>query len=338
MPTVFPKNNLPEPAQPWAREVQKQLANVIVSNRANEINNATRDNQLNSSLISLTGVVADVKTAADEANAAINGLIGLGSAGGEYTINASNITAGTITGITIQSASSGTRVVMSSSQLEFYYASSYVGKIQGNDNSWSSAGALFLFSPDESAQVSVENGTVSMIHSPSSTQVALSAAGTNMYGNVRAHNSMRVDGSLDVLSTVFFPGLSSTTNTANVRVGTAGGGQIFVVTSARKYKIDIQDTHLSLEALNLRSRTWIDRGEYERNGNSAEGLLRIPGFVAEEVLEAGLSDFVLYDELGEIQGLSYDRMLASVIPVIKHHNDKITELNDRITTLENGAN
>ena len=110
-----------------------------------------------------------------------------------------------------------------------------------------------------------------------------------------------------------------------------------MVTSARKYKVDVQDIEVGLGALQLRPRTWIDKGEYERNGNSANGLTRIPGFVAEEVLEAGLDEFILYDEVGEIQGLSYDRMLASVIPVIKHHNEKITELTNRITALENGA-
>jgi hypothetical protein len=115
MTVVFPKNNLPEPAQPWAREVQKQLSNVVASDKSNEINNAARDNQLNSSLISLTGVVSEVKvvanqaaqaaedaadaaadaaSAASTANTAINGLLGLGSDGSAYTIRANNITSG----------------------------------------------------------------------------------------------------------------------------------------------------------------------------------------------------------------------------------------------------
>jgi hypothetical protein len=60
MTIVFPTNNLPTAAQPWAREVQKQLANVIASDNSERINNTARDNQLNSSLISLSGVVRDL--------------------------------------------------------------------------------------------------------------------------------------------------------------------------------------------------------------------------------------------------------------------------------------
>ena len=66
MTTVFPNNNLPTSSQPWAREVQKQLNNLITSSAADEINNAARDNQLNSSIIALSGVVSDVTSALTE--------------------------------------------------------------------------------------------------------------------------------------------------------------------------------------------------------------------------------------------------------------------------------
>lgn len=319
MPTVFPRNYLPEPAQPWAREVQKQLVNVIASNRANEINNATRDNQLNSSLISLTSVVADVKTAAQEANDAINGLIGLGSAGSEYTLNASNITAGTIDASVIN---------VSNINADNITAGSIVGGSNAASLLFESSNNLSFFEVfDNNARM---RGGNAVVHCFDST-ILLS-------GSVDALSTLTVSSSLTVGSSVFFTGLSNTTNPANVRVGTAGGGQIFVVTSARKYKFDIQDIEVGLGALGLRPRTWIDKGEYERNGNKIDGLIRIPGFVAEEVLEAGLDEFVLYDESGEVQGLSYDRMLASIIPVVKHHNDKIDELTEKINALENGAN
>ena len=361
MTIVFPKNNLPEPAQPWAREVQKQLANVIASNNSNEINNATRDNQLNSSLISLSAAV-------NSANSAINGLISLGSSGSEYSLNADNINAGTITGVTLQTAASGRRVIISGTSASFYDdAGTFTGDVTSTGSSGSSILALSnvkngAWGSSNTTRVSLGQTSITLATTVSggfgsvtatvggdgfSVDGMLNSKGlyvnnngivTATFTGALSASSISSSGTLSVSSSVFFPGLSETTNAANVRVGTGGAGQIFVVTSARKYKVDIQDTELSLEALKLRPRTWIDKGEYERNKNSSEGLTRIPGFVAEEVLEAGLNDFVLYDELGEVQGLSYDRMLASVIPVIKHHNDKIIELNDRITTLENGAN
>lgn len=318
MTTVFPKNNLPESAQPWAREVQKQLANVIASDRANEVNNAARDNQLNSSLITLTKTVSDVKVASTEANNAISGLISLGSSGSGYTINANNINAGTIDASVINVANINASNITA-------------GRIVGGSDSptldfESADGGSFFQVWGNNARMRGGSATVQCFDSTIILSGAVSAS------------SLTVSSSLSANSSVFFPSLSSTTSPANVRVGTGGGGQLFVVTSARKYKVDVQDIEVGLGALQLKPRTWIDKGEYERNGNSADGLTRIPGFVAEEVLEAGLDEFVLYDELGEVQGLSYDRMLASVIPVIKHHNDKINELTERINALENGAN
>ena len=59
--------------------------------------------------------------------------------------------------------------------------------------------------------------------------------------------------------------------------------------------------------------------------------------MAEEVLEAGLGEFVTYNEDGEIQGLSYERMTAALIPVLKHQQNLIEELTLRVDTLEKGA-
>jgi hypothetical protein len=82
MTLIFQKSNLPESSQPWARQIQDQLTNVIIKTEADNINNAARDAQLNSAITSVTSVV--------------NSLIGLGSTGSRYNINADNINAGTI--------------------------------------------------------------------------------------------------------------------------------------------------------------------------------------------------------------------------------------------------
>ena len=103
MAIIFPNSNLPTASQPWGREITKQLSIIIDSATSEQINNAARDNQLNSSIIALTSVVNDVsaatitaQAAADDAQAAINGLTGLGSAGSLYDVYANNITSGTI--------------------------------------------------------------------------------------------------------------------------------------------------------------------------------------------------------------------------------------------------
>lgn len=87
MSIIFPKNNLPEASQEWAREIQKHLNNVIESSVSDEINNLARDNQLNTSVVAIQAV--------------LNGLVSLGSTSSGYTINANNITTGTIDASTV---------------------------------------------------------------------------------------------------------------------------------------------------------------------------------------------------------------------------------------------
>jgi hypothetical protein len=348
MTIVFPKNNLPEPAQPWAREVQKQLANVIASNRANEINNATRDNQLNSSLISLSKVVSDVKTASDEATEALNGLLGLGSSGSEYTLNASNITAGTITGITIQSASSGTRVVMLSSELQFYFGSSYVGKIQGNDNSWSSGAALTLISSTGGAQISLDGSEVSIFATSSGNGLSVTNSENISYGNFRVTNALFSNGRIDsggnmrsggTLGRVELDGGGTTGASIN------NAGNVIRTASSERYKQDIGELVINYEDLLLLSpkkfrlkEEVIGSEEIEANKNARY----YAGFIAEEIAETPLDIFVSYEKLEDgtsrPDGVYYAELTAALLAGIKHQDTLIKSLTERITTLENGAN
>jgi hypothetical protein len=57
MALIFPTNNLPEASQAWAREIQKQLVNVVSANNANQINNTARDSQLANSVASINGTI-----------------------------------------------------------------------------------------------------------------------------------------------------------------------------------------------------------------------------------------------------------------------------------------
>jgi hypothetical protein len=334
MSVVFPNNNLPTSSQPWAREVTKQLSGIIASSTSSQINNAARDNQLNSSIIALSNVVTDVKIAADEANAAINGLIGLGSTGSSYTINASNINAGTISGnrisggtisgVTFNTTGGTARIVLSGTTMSFVDdVGSTTGFIQ-TDGSY--RGSFYLQGPGSASLSLSSDGAV---FSSNGRDVMVNSQGIQFYGFVTAVNNMTVTG-----SNFSLPNITDSTAAANTRWGTTTGGRLFYITSARRAKHDIKDAQVNLEALNLRPRTWYDMNEYIENGNSTEGLVRIPGFVAEEVLEAGLEEFITYNEDGSVQGLSYDRMVAAVIPVIKYLNEQVEELKNEITILK----
>jgi hypothetical protein len=175
-----------------------------------------------------------------------------------------------------------------------------------------------------SASSLATTGSIDVGSSGSGARVASTAFAIWGLGNI-----------IDSAGYVFPRNPTAATGTANVRqVGS--GQELLRVTSARRYKHDIQDVDYGLKALNLRPRTWIDKNEYEKNGNSIDGLYRIPGFVAEEVREAGLEEMLTYDyETGELAGLSYDRMVAALIPVIKYQDSVIKDLSARIEALEN---
>ena len=55
------------------------------------------------------------------------------------------------------------------------------------------------------------------------------------------------------------------------------------------------------------------------------------GFIAEDLNELGLNYFVRYDETGEPIAIPYEKYVVALQAVVRN-------LNDRITTLENGAN
>lgn len=113
------------------------------------------------------------------------------------------------------------------------------------------------------------------------------------------------------------------------QVGITASGDFRRITSARKYKIDITtaDNQLDLgrRLLSLDLTKWFDKGDTERyaealtNGSSFEGIEPIKmhyGLIAEDVEEAGLSQFVDYQN-GEVEGIYYDRLWIPLIAVVR---------------------
>ncbi len=132
------------------------------------------------------------------------------------------------------------------------------------------------------------------------------------------------------------PNMAGLTATANVR-SASDGSQLVRVSSARRFKLDIQDSDAGLKALNLRPRSWVDKFEYEQNNNSSEGLTRVVGFVAEELVDIGLEEYVEFNEDGLVQSIAYDRLTAAIIPVLKYQQEKIESLEARLALLEEQA-
>ena len=144
--------------------------------------------------------------------------------------------------------------------------------------------------------------------------------------------------------------INTVTNSANLYI--SPNGYLNKTTSQRDAKLAIEDAPESWAERfwDLKPRTWIDRSSAERlaeglttqaNGTTVNWdeqdippLTRIPGFVAEEVEEAGFPEFVDRDAEGNIVGLAYDRMLSAAIVAMKAERARVTALEARLEQLE----
>lgn len=165
--------------------------------------------------------------------------------------------------------------------------------------------------------------------------------GTSIYstGGVSTDGVVRAEGFNDSAGTIriggtgiMYPSTSTISASANLWQNSTNAA-ILRTTSASKYKVDPKPMTIGQEILNLVPKTWIDKGQYVENGNSVAGLIRYPGFIAEDLVTAGLEEFVTYVD-GEIEGISYDRLVAAVIPVLKDQQSRIESLESRLAALE----
>lgn len=129
----------------------------------------------------------------------------------------------------------------------------------------------------------------------------------------------------------------------------AGDGAFFMQSSATKYKEDIQydgGTSVGDKFLTLDPATWQDKDEYEQRKLYRETGIepthqihmtdkRYYGLIAEDLVKAGLEEFVVRDEVtGEVNGLEYDKVAISLIPVVREQRDAINELRLEVERLK----
>ena len=120
--------------------------------------------------------------------------------------------------------------------------------------------------------------------------------------------------------------VNTTGGSANVLV--ASNGQFLRSTSSQRYKNTINDaTHGLTELLTLRPVTY--------KGNN-DGDTVFGGLIAEEVHDAGLIEFVDYDEENRPDALRYSNMVSLCIKAIQELKAELDSAKARITALENG--
>lgn len=102
-------------------------------------------------------------------------------------------------------------------------------------------------------------------------------------------------------------------------------GRIWRSTSSRRYKQDIEDAEVDPgEVLQLRPRTWRDKGEVE---NEPETTQRYAGLIAEEVDELPTMRQFVTRKDGEPEAVDYDRLsTVALLAVVKDQQARIEAL------------
>ncbi len=169
----------------------------------------------------------------------------------------------------------------------------------------------------------------------------------NSYVSIQSYDLLAV-GSDNAGDRVASNSIYKRTYSAPANLHITSAGTIGRATSAKKYKISIENQYIneddqfshSKEILKLPIRTCFDKYESEIMAKELESgkklsddtfkLSRHTGLIAEEVEELGFNEFVIYDDNGEIEGIAYDRLWVHLIPIIKNQQSKIEKLEELI--------
>ena len=112
-------------------------------------------------------------------------------------------------------------------------------------------------------------------------------------------------------------GVYNTTSGSGANVYVDSNGILYRSTSSLKYKKNIQDaTHGLADVLKLRTVTY--EGKAEADAGKTFG-----GLIAEEVHEAGLTEFVQYADDGTPDALNYGNMVSLAFKAIQELNAKV---------------
>jgi hypothetical protein len=262
-----------------------------------------------------TGGVARVTTDA-------SGNVGVGTdspnnSSGYKTLSINGTTGGQIA---FQTNSSGLQFIYSTStDLNFY--NSAAGNLIFHTNNTEraridSSGNLLVGTTSASARLTVVSSTA---NSSSKGIQINNSAGTELL-------AILSDGAFYTGTASSSPYNTTTGAGANVHVDSAG--RLFRSTSSLKYKKEVNNATRGLaEVLQLRPVTY--KGKSAADGDKVFG-----GLIAEEVHEAGLTEFVQYADDGSPDALAYGNMVSLCIKAIQEQQAIISAMETRLAALE----
>lgn len=123
-----------------------------------------------------------------------------------------------------------------------------------------------------------------------------------------------------------------TTAAAANAVLDAGTGILTRSTSSRRYKDDVEDmAPLDLDAvLAMQPKTWRDKLEIEADPNTTR---RYVGLIAEDLDALGLTQFIVYDDDGQPEAISYPLMFIPLLELAKDQQARLDRQQEQIDAL-----
>ena len=130
---------------------------------------------------------------------------------------------------------------------------------------------------------------------------------------------------------VSLPGVYSGTTSSAANVHINSGGSLLRVTSAKKYKEDIKDYKVGLDAVNqMNPVSYKSKKDMHNSADEKIDDKTYAGLLADDIHDLGLSEFVEYGEDGEVEGLFYERMVSVCINAIKELSAKVKDLEKKL--------
>jgi hypothetical protein len=347
MSTVFPNSNLPEPSQQWGKEVQKRVESLQSDLIRQKVNSDSADSQLQSSYKRI-----------DET---LNGLFGLGEADSPFSINANNINAGTINGnvvsVTNLNAANITSGTISSARINsdsISAANINADKIVGGTIT-----GIVLRSGTGGQRVEIEEDGIALFSDIDelaanifgTTYMAFGGAGLDTKSGLQIQSDgnmflvTSLDDTIDVTTGVFrvftYVSAGDVQVTSLAGAGTTSAsidnaGFVIRTPSSTKYKQDIEPLEINYEDLiSLEPK----RFRLKKEAEADENARYYAGFIAEEIAETSLTDFVSYktneDGAKEPDGVYYAELSAALLSALKKQDELIKSLTARVEDLEN---
>lgn len=355
---VFPKNNLPIDSLNWGREVEKSINNLETTFKSAEVNNVTRDAQLqnsykrlDSALTQLATTNAAVDQAQSDAITALNTANTANSAAitatnTATTANANAIAANATAIEALEDAVDALEALgaldESTSTYKINASNVTVGTMSadrisgGTIDGITITGGSLNTTPSGGKSVSISGSSASFISGASSVG-SIEADGVGRIG-VFSTSGIYLSGSTGVFGGNFscendVIALGNLTRSGLVGGGTTGasitnGGNFVRTSSSQRYKTDIQALQIDLADLyDVEPKTFKRIEEVEEDPESARVY---PGFIAEELAGTSLDKFVFYskDEQGNSrpEGIHYPELTAALLLAIKDLNARIEAL------------